>query len=225
MRPEVESHHGHSAPATLLAAELEDPAGYGRVVLDREARVASIVEERDADDAVRAIKLVNTGVYCFRWPEAAPFLDRLSPDNAQGERYLTDVMVMLRDAQTPARMVHTADAIELTGINDRVQLAFAEGILRDRIRRRLMRNGVTFLSPDTTLVDADVEIGPDTVLYPGVLIEGACSIGGEVVIGPFSRIVDAHIGRGAELQGWNYVARTTVANGAILAPYLHQGAV
>ncbi len=225
LRAVVESHQGHGAPATLLAAELDDPTGYGRVMLDREGRVASIVEQRDADASVRAVRLVNTGVYCFRWPEAPPFLDRLSPDNAQGERYLTDVMAMMQGAGTPARIVHATDTIELTGINDRVQLAFAEGILRDRIRTRLMLDGVTFLSPDTTLVDADVEIGPDTVLYPGVLIEGACSIGGEVVIGPFSRIVDAHIGRGAELQGWNYVARTTIANGAILHPYVHQGAV
>jgi bifunctional UDP-N-acetylglucosamine pyrophosphorylase/glucosamine-1-phosphate N-acetyltransferase len=225
LRAVVESHHHHDTPATLLMAELDDPTGYGRVVLDREGRVASIVEERDADDAVRAIRLVNTGVYCFRWPDATPFLERLSPDNAQGERYLTDVMEMLREAGTPARVVRATDAVELTGINDRVQLAFAEGILRDRIRTRLMRAGVTFLSPDTTLVDADVEIGPDTVIYPGVLIEGACSIGGEVVIGPFSRIADAHIGRGAELQGWNFVARTTVPNGAILRPYVHQGAV
>jgi len=225
LRAVVEAHDAHDAPATLLAAELDDPAGYGRVVLDGEGRVSAIVEERDADDAVRALTLVNTGVYCFRWPAAAPFLDRLSPDNAQGERYLTDVLAMLNDAGTPARVVRTADPVELTGINDRVQLAFAEAILRDRIRTRLMREGVTMLSPQTTLIDADVEIGPDTVLYPGVLVEGASSIGGEVVVGPFTRIVDAHVGRGAELQGWNYVARTTVPNGAILPPYLHQGAV
>ncbi len=224
LRAVVEAHRAHGAPATLLAAELDDPTGYGRVVVDREERVSAIVEERDADVGVKALTLVNTGVYCFRWPDAAPLLGRLSPDNAQGERYLTDVMAMLTAAGTPARMVRAADAVELTGINDRVQLAYAEAILRERIRTRLMREGVTFLAPETTLVDADVEIGPDTVLYPGVLVEGASSIGGEAVIGPFSRIVDAHIGRGAELQGWNYVARTTVANGAILRPYHHQGA-
>lgn len=224
LRAVVEAHRRHDAPATLLVAELEDPTGYGRVVTDREGRVSTIVEERDADSAVREIRFVNTGVYCFRWPAITPLLERLSPDNAQGERYLTDVMAMLSKAGTPARVVAASDPIELMGINDRVQLATAEALLRDRIRKRLMRDGVTFLSPETTLVDADVEIGPDTVIYPGVLIEGASSIGGEVVIGPFSRIVDAHIGRGAELQGWNYVARTTVPNGAILSPYVHQGA-
>lgn len=225
LRSVVDAHRRHDTPATLLVAELDDPSGYGRVVTDREGRVAEIVEERDADSAVRAIRLVNTGVYCFRWAATVPLLDRLSPENAQGERYLTDVMAMLSRAGMPARVAHVSDPIELMGINDRVQLAAAEAILRDRIRRRLMQDGVTFLAPETTLVDADVEIGPDTVLYPGVLIEGASSIGGEVVIGPFSRIVDAHVGRGAELQGWNYVARSTVANGVILPPYVHQGAV
>jgi bifunctional UDP-N-acetylglucosamine pyrophosphorylase / glucosamine-1-phosphate N-acetyltransferase len=223
LRAVVDAHRRHEAPATLLVAELEDPSGYGRVVTDREGHVTAIVEERDAGTSERAIRLVNTGVYCFRWPAVRALLDRLAPENAQGERYLTDVMGMLSRAGTPARTVAVADPVELTGINDRVQLAAAEGILRDRIRARLMREGVTFLAPETTLVDADVEIGADTVIYPGVLIEGASSIGGESVIGPFSRIVDAHVGRGAELQGWNYVARTTVANGAILSPYVHQG--
>jgi len=225
LRAVVEAHRRHDAPATLLVAELDDPTGYGRVVTDREGRVSAIVEERDADSAVRAIRIVNSGVYCFRWTATTALLERLSPENAQGERYLTDVMAMLSRAGTPARVVAVADPVELTGINDRVQLAAAEAVLRDRIRKRLMQGGVTFLAPETALVDADVEIGADTVIYPGVLIEGASSIGGESVIGPFSRVVDAHIGRGAELQGWNYVARTTVANGAILSPYVHQGAV
>jgi bifunctional UDP-N-acetylglucosamine pyrophosphorylase/glucosamine-1-phosphate N-acetyltransferase len=86
-----------------------------------------------------------------------------------------------------------------------------------------MLEGVTFLAPETTLVDAEVAIGPDTVIYPGVVIEGGTSIGRECVIGPFSRIVDAHVGRGVELKGWNYVVRTTVPNGSILDPYVQQG--
>ena len=225
LREMVEVHRGHDAPATLLVAELVDPTGYGRVVTDVEGRVRRIVEERDADEAVRALRVITTGVYCFRGPEVAPLLERLAPDNVQGERYLTDVMAMLAEAGKPSRTVRLADAVELLGINDRVQLTAAEAVLRDRVRRRLMLEGVTFLSPETTLVDDPVAIGPDTVIYPGVLIEGPSSIGEEVVIGPFSRIVDSHVGRGAELQGWNYLARTTVPKGAILPPYFHQGAV
>jgi len=193
-------------------------------VLDRGGGVLRIVEQKDADEATRAVRLINTGVYCFSWGTVGPHLDRLSSDNAQGERYLTDVMEMLAQAGTPARSVLLADPQELMGINDRAQLAAAEAVLRDRIRKRLMREGVTFVSPETTLIDSDVLIGADTVIYPGVIIEGVSSVGRESVIGPFTRIADAHLGRGVELKGWNLIAHTTVPSGSIVQPYVRQGA-
>jgi bifunctional UDP-N-acetylglucosamine pyrophosphorylase/glucosamine-1-phosphate N-acetyltransferase len=220
----VEVHREHGARATLLVAELPDPTGYGRVVLDSEGGVLRIVEQKDADEPTRRIRLINTGVYCFAWRTVGPLLDRLSADNAQGELYLTDVMEMLAEAGTPARSVLLADPQELMGVNDRAQLAEAEAVLRDRIRRRLMREGVTFVSPDTTLIDADVQIGPDTVIYPGVIIEGVSSVGRESVIGPFTRIANAHLGRGVELKGWNLIAHTTIPHGSIVQPYVRQGA-
>jgi bifunctional UDP-N-acetylglucosamine pyrophosphorylase/glucosamine-1-phosphate N-acetyltransferase len=220
----VRVHREHGGPATLLVAELEDPTGYGRVVLDRGGGVLRIVEQKDADEATRAVRLINTGVYCFSWGTVGPLLDRLSSDNAQGERYLTDVMEMLAQAGAPARSVLLADPQELMGINDRAQLAAAEAVLRDRIRKRLMREGVTFVSPETTLIDSDVLIGADTVIYPGVIIEGVSSVGRESVIGPFTRIADAHLGRGVELKGWNLIAHTTVPSGSIVQPYVRQGA-
>lgn len=219
----VDVHRHHDAPATLLTAALDDPSGYGRVVLDDAGSVERIVEERDADEAVRAIGLVNTGVYCFAWSKVRPLLDRLDPANVQGELYLTDVMEMLAAEGAPGLSVRLDDPREMTGVNDRRQLAEAEAVLRERIRGRLMDEGVTFLAPETAQVDADVKIGPDTVIYPCVLIEGSSAIGRESVIGPFTRIVDAHVGRGAELQGWNSIVRTTVANGAIVKPYVRQG--
>lgn len=223
LRSVVDVHRAHRTPATLLAVRLDDPTGYGRVLLDGEA-IERIVEEKDAGDEVRRVDLVNTGVYCFAWPEVRPLLDELETDNVQGEEYLTDVIGMLADRGTPARVTRLADPRETMGVNDRAELAEAEGILRDRIRRRLMAEGVTFLAPETTLVDADAGIGPDTVVYPGVLVEGASTIGRESVIGPFSRIVDSHVGRGVELQGWNYLVRTTVPNGAIVKAYVRRGA-
>ncbi|HEY7472756.1 MAG TPA: NTP transferase domain-containing protein [Gemmatimonadota bacterium] len=220
----VRVHRARGAPATLLVAQLDDPTGYGRVILDAEGGVSRIVEQKDADEKTQLIRLINTGVYCFSWSTVGPLLDRLSTDNAQGEWYLTDVMEMLAEAGTPARSVVLEDPQELMGINDRAQLAEGEAVLRDRIRRRLMREGVTFLSPETTLIDADVQIGPDTVIYPGVIIEGVSSVGRESVIGPFTRIVDAHLGRGVELKGWNLIARTTIPHGSIVQPYVRQGA-
>ena len=220
----VRVHRDHGARATLLVAELADPSGYGRVVLDSEGGVLRIVEQKDADEPTRRIRLINTGVYCFAWRTVGPLLERLSTDNAQGELYLTDVMQMLAEAGTPARSVLLADPQELMGVNDRAQLAEAEAVLRDRIRRRLMREGVTFVSPDTTLIDSDVQIGPDTVIYPGVIIEGVSSVGRESVIGPFTRIANAHLGRGVELKGWNLIAHTTIPHGSIVQPYVRQGA-
>lgn len=223
LRRVVDTHRGSDAMATVLAAVFEDPGGYGRVVTDDGDRVQRIVEEVDADAQIRSIRRINTGVYCFRWPEVRGALERLAPDNLQNERYLTDIMGILASEGLPGRVCDLADPIEVMGINDRVQLARAEAVLRDRIRRRLMLEGVTFLAPETTLVDAAAAIGPDTVIYPAVVIEGGSSIGRECVIGPFSRIVDAHVGRGVELKGWNHVVRTTVPNGSILEPYVQQG--
>ena len=220
----VRVHRDHGARATLLVAELADPSGYGRVVLDSEGGVLRIVEQKDADEPTRRIRLINTGVYCFAWRTVGPLLERLSTDNAQGELYLTDVMQMLAEAGTPARSVLLADPQELMGVNDRAQLAEAEAVLRDRIRRRLMREGMTFVSPDTTLIDSDVQIGPDTVIYPGVIIEGVSSVGRESVIGPFTRIANAHLGRGVELKGWNLIAHTTIPHCSIVQPYVRQGA-
>ena len=223
LRAVVETHREEPTLATLLAAVVEDATGYGRVVTDGEDRVQRIVEELDADSQTRSIRRINSGVYCFRWPEVRERLERLAPDNVQGERYLTDVMEILASEGAPGRVCDLADPIEVLGINDRVQLAHAEDVLRGRVRQRLMLDGVTFLAPETTLVDEAVAIGRDTVIYPAVVIEGGSSIGRECVIGPFCRIVDAHIGRGVELKGWNHVVRTTVPNGSILEPYVQQG--
>lgn len=223
LRAVVDKHRAHGGPATLLTTNLDDPTGYGRVVSGTDGRIERIVEEADADAATRARGEINTGVYCLQWPVVQPLLQELKGDTAQGEMYLTDVMEMLARKGMPGRTSRLQDPLEVMGINDRVQLAEAESALRDRIRRRLMKEGVTFLAPATTLIDAEVEIGPDTVVYPGVLVEGASTIEGEVVIGPFTRILDAHIGRGAELQGWNLIARTTVPAGTIVRPYVQQG--
>jgi len=223
LRRLVDEHRRHGAPATVLAAVLDDPTGYGRVVTSDGTRVGSIVEERDADPGTKRVDLVNTGVFCFAWREVRPYLERLSPENQQGERYLTDVMEILSREGSPGVAVRLDDPAEMSGVNDRRQLAEAEAALRGRIRDNLMRSGVTMLDPSSTWIDADVAIGPDTVLYPGVLIEGATSVGRESVIGPFTRVVDSHIGRGVELQGWNHLVRTTVPDGSIVPPYVRRG--
>jgi bifunctional UDP-N-acetylglucosamine pyrophosphorylase/glucosamine-1-phosphate N-acetyltransferase len=215
-------HRQGRAAVTILTALLEDPTGYGRVLRHGDA-VVGIVEHRDATPEQLRIREINTSVYCFRAADALPALDRLQRENRQGEYYLTDLPTLLADAAGGIRAVTVEDAEEILGINDREQLATAEAVLRRRIRQRVFAAGVTMLQPETILLDAEVSIGPDTVLYPGVIIEGASVIGAECVVGPYSRIVDSHIGRGVELKGWNFVARTSITTGAILQAYVRKG--
>jgi bifunctional N-acetylglucosamine-1-phosphate-uridyltransferase/glucosamine-1-phosphate-acetyltransferase GlmU-like protein len=127
-----------------------------------------------------------------------------------------------RHPAAPLRVSPTAD-VELIRVHDRHSLAEAAGAIRDQIVRRHEENGVSFLLPATTWVDAEVRIGADTVVYPGAVLEGQTEIGPECVIGPYSRIVDSTIGRGVELKGWNYVTRTAIRNHAVLEPYVRRG--
>ncbi|MEJ2152619.1 MAG: NTP transferase domain-containing protein [Gemmatimonadota bacterium] len=219
----IENHRRSDTPATMLTATLDDASGYGRVVTDRNQRVATIVEEVDADTEALAIHQINAGVYCFHWPTVRPLLAQLGTTNSQGERYLTDIMGLLSAAGTPGSLYEAHDEREIQGINDRVQLAKADAVLRDRIRQRLMRSGVTFFAPETTLIDADVCIGKDTIIHPGVIIEGQSVIGSNSVIGPFSRLHDVTVGHRVELEGWNYIVRANIPDESVIGPYVQQG--
>lgn len=223
LRALITAHENAGAVATILTASLADPSGYGRIIRDEEGRLFRIVEEGDAYSEEREVREINTGIYCFETGPLLEVLGELSVDNVQGEYYLTDVMEIFRQ-QGRVVATHLTDAIDqVLGINDRRQLAQAERILRQRVRDALMEAGVTFLDPSSTLIDETVSIGPDTVIYPGVIIEGLSTVGAESVIGPHSWIVDSHIGRGVELRGWNYVNKTSVMNGVILQPFVCKG--
>jgi bifunctional UDP-N-acetylglucosamine pyrophosphorylase/glucosamine-1-phosphate N-acetyltransferase len=185
------------AAATVLTAHVHDPAGLGRVVRDKDDRVARIVEHPDASVDELAIAEINTSIYCFRRNLLAPALRRLSPENAQGEYYLTDAVGVLREAGHKVIAVTAEDPGEAIMVNDRAQLAEAETELRARINRRWMRDGVTMVDPARTYVDATVEIEPDVRILPGTILEGRTSIGAGSVIGPDSHLVDAVIGERA----------------------------
>ncbi|MFN2431258.1 MAG: bifunctional N-acetylglucosamine-1-phosphate uridyltransferase/glucosamine-1-phosphate acetyltransferase [Gemmatimonadota bacterium] len=222
LRGLLDHHRASGAAATVLTAVLDRPTGYGRILREGTA-VLGIVEDRDATPDQLRIREVNTAIYCFRAADALPELDRIGRENRQGEYYLTDLPTLLRAAPGGVQAVAIEDPQEVLGINDREQLACAEAVLRERIRARIFAGGVTMLQPETILIDAEVSIGPDTVLYPGVIVEGPSVIGAECVVGPYSRIVASHIGTGVELKGWNFVARTSIATGAILQPYVRKG--
>ncbi len=163
----VRRHRQADAAATLLTAVLDDPTGYGRVVRGRNEGVARVVEQADAIGEELDVNEVNTSIYCFRRSVLAPSLRRLSPANAQGEYYLTDVVGVLYEAGHKVETVVVPDTMEVAGVNDRAQLAVAEAELRDRINERWMRRGVTMWDPERTYIDADVRLGTDVVLLPG----------------------------------------------------------
>ena len=196
----VIAHQSSGAACTVLSAEVDEPYGYGRVVRDRDGHVARVVEEADATLDEQDIREINTSIYCFRRGLLAPALRRLSPENAQGEYYLTDVVGVLHDAGHPVDSVVASDATETQGVNDRNQLAAAERQLRARINSEWLRLGVTMVDPDTTYVDATVRLAPDVSLFPGAILQGRTTVGEGSEIGPGCRLLDCTVGAGAVLE-------------------------
>jgi bifunctional UDP-N-acetylglucosamine pyrophosphorylase/glucosamine-1-phosphate N-acetyltransferase len=220
LRRLVEHHLATKAAATLLAAELVDPAGYGRVVREGGKPVA-IVEDRDATPAQRAIREIGTSVYCFDARRLWPALARVTPQNRQGEYYLTDVIAILRQEGQPVEAVTTTDPSECLGVNDRKQLAALAALLRGRILDRLMAEGVTILDPASTWVDDTVRVGEDTVIYPGVMLEGQTAIGADCLIGPGCHVSQSRVGDRVTLKPYCVLQGSTVEEGAQLGPFCH----
>lgn len=214
----VRAHRQANAAATVLTAELVGPTGYGRIVRGKDDRVARIVEQADATEEERQIREVNTGIYAFRRSVLAPALRRLSPDNVQGEYYLTDIIGVLYGAGYPVTSLMVADSMEVAGVNDRAQLAVAEAELRDRINERWMRRGVTMLDPERTYVDTSVTLAADVTLFPGTLLQGNTVIATGCEIGPNSHLVDCIVDERATVT--NSVARSAeIGADAVVGPY------
>lgn len=189
------AHHNNSgAKATILTAVADDPTGYGRVIRGEDGQVLRNVEQKDATEEEQQIVEINTGTYCFDNKVLFETLKKVTNENAQGEYYLPDVIGILQAEGALVSAYITEDFSETLGINDRVVLSEAERVMRHRIAEMHMRNGVTIISPENTYISADAEIGRDTVLQPGTMIEGQTIIGAGCIIGPNSQIVNSVIG-------------------------------
>jgi bifunctional UDP-N-acetylglucosamine pyrophosphorylase/glucosamine-1-phosphate N-acetyltransferase len=223
LRPEtiaalVAAHREADAACTVLTARLPDPTGYGRVVRGKDGRVRRIVEQADADDEEQAIDEVNTSIYCFRQSVLAPALRRLSPENAQGEYYLTDVVEVLHDAGYTVISVVADDFRETQGVNDRLQLSAAEAELRRRTNEGWLRLGVTMVDPERTYVDATVTLAPDVTIFPGTILQGQCVVGAGAELGPNTRLVDCVVGEGAVVESTTG-RDAEIGAGAHVGPY------
>lgn len=189
----LEYHIREKAAATILTARFSDPSGYGRILRDADSQVLGVVEHKDASSEELLISEINTGTYLFDSKLLFKYLTEITPHNVQAEYYLPDVLpLMLRDGYKAAGLV-LEDATECMGINDRVQLAEAEAILRDRICRFWQEQGVTIIDPTSTWIEWDCKIGQDTVIYPGSFIQKNTIIGQNCVIGPNCRLSGAEI--------------------------------
>lgn len=211
-------HRRSGAGATVLTAVVEDPSGYGRILRDESGRFADAVEERDAAPDQRAVREVNTGTYAFEPALLFTALRRTSPQNAQGEHYLPDVLALLARDGHKIELHRLEDAEEAMGVNDRVQLAEAEAALRRRILERWMRSGVSVIDPAATYVEPTVTIGPDTVLHPGAVLRGAARVGRRCVIGPYAVVDGAEVGDEAVIENATVIG-ASVAPGERVGPY------
>ena len=218
----VDAHRSSGAACTVLTAVLADPTGYGRIVRGRDDRVERVVEHRDATVEELDIAEVNTSIYCFRRSLLAPALRRVLPDNTQGEYYLTDVVEVLAEAGHTVAAVVCDDELETAGVNDRPQLAVAEAELRRRTNEAWLRAGVTMVDPATTYIDSTVRLAADVTLFPGVVLQGATSIGEASEIGPGTRLVDCIVGDRTQVE--STVARDAdIGDDAIVGPFAALG--
>jgi bifunctional UDP-N-acetylglucosamine pyrophosphorylase/glucosamine-1-phosphate N-acetyltransferase len=210
---------GEGRALAMVTFRPADPRGYGRIVRGAGGRIERVVEERDADPAERAIGEANAGIYCAEARFLFDALDRLSPDNAQGELYLTDVVA--EAARTGEVASVEAPFEEVMGVNDRVELARADGILRRRICAALQREGVTIRAPEATFIDTGVEVAADAEIGPLVELRGATRIGAGARIDAGSVLEDAIVEEGAHVKPYCVIEQSRVGRAAQIGPFAH----
>ncbi len=221
----VQQHHNHrgkGAACTILTVKLDDPSGYGRVVRDDDGFFKQIVEQKDATEDERKINEINSGIYCFNTQQLFDALSKVRNNNVQGEYYLTDVPALLREAGEAVALFPHADAREVSGINNRAELADLERVVcRRTIARMMLDYGVTFIDPKNTYVSGQANIGRDTVIHPNVQIEGASVIGDGCEIRQGTRITNSRIGRNVEILDNCVITDSEISDNCSVGPMAH----
>ena len=216
----IDFHINHKNVATILTAEADNPFGYGRIVRNQHDEVLKIVEQKDASDFEQQIKEINTGTYVFDNARLFEALKNINTNNAQGEYYITDVIGIFRENGEKVGAYTLKDFDESLGVNDRVALATAEGVMRRRINQQHMVNGVSFVNPHATYIDVDVEIAPEVQVEANVTLKGQTKIGAETILTNGTYIVDSVIGERTVITN-SMIEESSVADGVTVGPYAH----
>jgi len=221
LRALVDAHNKAGAAATVLTARVENPQGYGRIVRAGGAKVRAIVEEKVCSPAQRKIREINSGILCFARAELLKHLGSLSSENAQKEFLLTDLVEIFNRHRLKVAAFPVEDAREVLGVNDRVELAQMERILRLRKAEALMREGVTIVNPEATTIDEDVAVGADTVIEPGVSLLGATRIGRACTLRSGSTITDSVLGYRVTVRPNCVITACEIGSDVVLGPFAH----
>ncbi len=212
-------HNQNGNAVTVLTAELENPTGYGRI-LTKDGEILRIVEEKDANKTEKAIKEVNSGIYCFDSNVLNDVLGEIKQDNNQGEYYLTDTVELIKDKGLKAGRVLLEDNREIFAVNSRDQLVQVIEIYRDQVNNKLLHEGITLLDPKTTYIDSTVEIGIDTIIYPNVTLEGNTKIGENCIIRSNTRIKDSIIQDSVEVES-STILESEIGSNTTVGPYAY----
>lgn len=213
-------HEKTNSKATILTAIAPDSTSYGRIIRNDDNEVERIVEEKDASESEKAIKEINTGTYVFDNQMLFETLKKVDNNNNQGEYYLPDVIELLREAKENVSAYIMNDFDEAIGINDRIALSKAQSLMSQRINHSHMRNGVTFINPDTTYIEVEVTIGADSVIEGGVQLKGHTQLGQRVQVGSQSEIIDSQIADDVLIRQ-SVIENSQIASKATLGPFAH----
>ena len=216
----IEYHRSENNGVSIISAIVEDSAGYGHIIRDKDGSFVKNVEYKDATPEEKLVKEINSGIYCFKGSSLKKALKLITNDNAQGEYYLPDALEIILKSGEKVNAMTIGDVTEFFGVNNRVQLAQANKIMQKRINEKHMLNGVTIIDPTDTYIADDVEIGMDTIIYPGCVLEGKTVIGDDCKIGPDTRLTDMTLAPNVTIQ-YTVAMESEIGSGTKVGPFAY----
>lgn len=216
----IDYHRSEDNGVSIISAVVDNSEGYGHIIRDKNGNFVKNVEYKDATEEEKLVKEINSGIYCFKGSSLKKALKLITNDNVQGEYYLPDALEIILKNGEKVNALSIGDVTEFFGVNNRIQLAEANKIMQKRINEKHMLNGVTIISPEDTYISDDVEIGCDTIIYPGCVFEGKTVIGEDCKVGPDVRLTDMKLSDNVTIQ-YTVAMESEVGSGTKVGPYAY----